>query len=316
MSNLVEEIKAELLTVGVTAKNDEIESLVKMLVDFNVIEDEIKTTVFNQLVKKYKPGEKIKHGAAPMLKLSEITKNKQSATVKVKFLEEFDNSNESIRQVGIVGDESGTMKLTVWKDCKSDILLEIGKSYEIRSAYSNEFNKRMSIQAGKFSTITTLPDDIAAMSTEPEYTGALVSVIKDSGLISRCKAEVERNGKKVPCNKVLEKSICKEHGRQKESLLDMRVKAVIDTGKQAQTIIMNADIIEKVTGMTLKLAKQMAEDATDRGVVEDELKTRLTGKYFYVKGRVSNDYLFVSDMKLVEKLPVDYDALMRRVMAL
>jgi len=69
----------------------------------------------------------------------------------------------------------------------------------------------------------------------------------------------------------LVKGACGEHGKV-EGVYDLRIKAVLDDGEKVQDILMNREITEAFTGITLDKAKEMATEALDQGVVLDVIK--------------------------------------------
>jgi replication factor A1 len=141
------------------------------------------------------------------------------------------------------------------------------------------------------SEIIPIPEDIEVGKTVTEFTGAIVDVQSGSGLIKRC----------PECNRALVKGACGEHGKV-EGVYDLRIKAVLDDGEKVQDILMNREITEAFTGITLDKAKEMATEALDQGVVVlDVIKSKLVGRYYVVAGKKLDRFILVDSIKLDEK---------------
>ena len=63
-----------------------------------------------------------------------------------------------------------------------------------------------------------------------------------------------------------------------------RVKAVMDNGEKVQDILMNREVTEAFTGITLDKAKEMATEVLDQAVRVDVIKSKLVGTYYVVTG--------------------------------
>ena len=141
----------------------------------------------------------------------------------------------------------------------------------------------------KSSSITELDEDIEVGYSTAEFTGAMVHIQDGSGLIRRCPT----------CNRALMKGNCVEHGNV-EGLHDLRIKAVMDNGTMVQEALFNREITENISGIQLDEAKEMAVDALDHNVVQDEMKKRLLGRYYTMTGSVLDRYLLVESVQLVK----------------
>ena len=124
-----------------------------------------------------------------------------------------------------------------------------------------------------------------------EFTGALVDVQKGSGLIKRCPV----------CKRSLAKGVCSDHGKV-EGTYDLRIKAVIDDGRRVQDVLINRETTERLVGLTLDAAKQMAMEALDHEVVRSMIEGKLVGRYFSVTGPRVDRYILVESIN--EAAPV------------
>ena len=90
-----------------------------------------------------------------MIKNIEDLKEGEWATIEVEFIEEWDNNHPSIRQVGLVGDESGIMKLVSWE--KSNLpLMQEKHRYRLTKVVISEYNGRIQGALNRKSTITPI----------------------------------------------------------------------------------------------------------------------------------------------------------------
>jgi hypothetical protein len=64
---------------------------------------------------------------------------------------------DAVAQVGLLGDETGTIKFTKWS--KSDLPeLEEGKSYALRNVVTDEYQGRFSVKLNRTTTIEELDE--------------------------------------------------------------------------------------------------------------------------------------------------------------
>ncbi|MDD4162908.1 MAG: replication protein A [Methanothrix sp.] len=203
-------------------------------------------------------------------------------TVKVAQL--WETNSESISQSGLVGDETGTIKFVKW--VKADLPdMEEGKSYLLKNLVTDEFQGRFSVKLNRTSQIEPLDEDVEIGSVAAEFSGALVDVQKGSGLIKRCPV----------CKRSLAKGVCGEHGKV-EGSYDLRIKAVLDDGRRAQDVLVNRETTERLVGLTLEEAKQMAMEALDHEVVRSLIESKLMGRYYSITGPRIDRYLLVESI--------------------
>ena len=97
------------------------------------------------------------------------------------------------------------------------------------------------------------------------------------------------------------KGVCSEHGKV-EGTYDLRIKAVIDDGRRVQDVLINRETTERLVGLTLDEAKQMAMEALDHEVVRSVIESKLVGRYFSITGPRVDRYLLVETIN--ESTPV------------
>ncbi len=227
------------------------------------------------------------------VRVSDIKEDGKWVTIRGKVVQLWETNHESVSQVGLLGDESGTIKFTKW--AKSALpQVEEGKSYLFKNVTTSEWQGQFSIKLNKTSEIVPIKEDIEVGRSLVEYSGAIMDIQSGSGLIKRC----------PECNRALVKGACGEHGKV-EGLYDLRVKAVMDDGEIVQDILLNREVTEALIGITLEKAREMATEALDQAVVLDLIKNKLVGRYFTVSGAKLDRFILVEtirqDVKPIEE---------------
>lgn len=288
MKEIATQIEARFTELGVKVELSEIETrLNKLISEFKVPAEEARRNVISYFLKEhdiprtefYTPRE-----TAPV-KTVDIDEDGKWITLRAKVTQLWDSKHDSISQVGLLGDESGTIKFTKW--AKAELPdIEEGKCYMFKNITTSEWQGQFSVKFNKTSEIVPIDEDIEVGSIPVEFRGAIVDVQNGSGLIKRC----------PECNRALVKGACGEHGKV-EGVYDLRVKAVMDNGEKVQDILMNREMTESFVGITLDEAKDMATEALDQAVVCDMIKNKLVGRYFVATGAKVDRFILVESIK-------------------
>ena len=243
--------------------------------------------------------------SAEDVKIADIIEPAKWINLRAKVVQLWENNSDTISQSGLIGDETGTIKFVKW--AKSDLPnLEESKSYILKNMVTDEFQGRFSVKMNRTSSIEEINEDIEVGSQAAQFSGALVDLQKGSGLIKRCPI----------CKRSLTKGICGEHGKV-EGTYDLRIKAVLDDGRRVQDILINRETTEKLTGITLDDAKQMAMEALDHEVVRGLMEERLMGKYYTVTGPRVDRYILVESISESPSVSIaDADELLKKVEAI
>ncbi|MDI3539610.1 MAG: hypothetical protein PWQ52_733 [Methanolobus sp.] len=295
MKEISQDIYRKFQELGVEISPEDIEDrLDKMVSKFKVPKEEARRSVVNYFLKEHNiPRNQFYTGQSesPMMKVSELNTDGKWVNIKGKVVQLWENTHESISQVGLIADETGTIKFTKWGSAEFAELTE-GQSYLFRNVVVNEWNGKFQINMNKNSSAGQIEENITVGTSTYAFTGALVDIQTGSGLIKRC----------PQCNRALTKGACMEHGKV-DGVYDLRIKAVLDDGITAQDAIIKRDLAEELTGFTLESAIALAADALDQGVVLEEMKKMLVGKYYTATGSRVERYLLVDSM--VPKSTVD-----------
>ena len=275
---MLEEIKKALTDAGVNVSDEDIQKRLDILNKFKVPAAEVKRSVLTH----FGVSTKNAGGDNPIGSVEEITTDGMWTSLRVKVVQIWDNTHDSIDQTGLVGDESGTIKFTKWKSANLPPMEE-GKSYLLVNVVSNEFNGKMQVSMNKNTRIET-SEDVEAKDNTTTFIGALIAIRDNSGLISRCSI----------CNRAI-RGTCADHA-EAESYHDLRIICTMDNGIKCITVIMDAGIIESLTGYTVDSSREMAVEALDKEIVGDRLELLLLGKFFYVSGPDLGDSLLAKAM--------------------
>jgi replication factor A1 len=268
---------------------DEVEERLDNLVnEYRVPVDEARRSVTNSYLDEAgMERDDLGRGGTPEVKLGDIDADEQWIDVTVKLVDLWEPRSDSISQVGLVGDESGTKKFVAFKT--SDLPeLEEGKSYRLSNVVTDEYQGNFSIKLNRTTTITELDSEVEVGDDTSEAEGALVDIQSGSGLIKRCPED--------ECTRVLQNGRCSEHGNV-DGEFDLRIKAVLDDGADVHEVIFGRETTEELTGVTLEEAKQRAMDALDTTVVADDMRADVLGRYFRVKGPTFGRYLLVDEFE-------------------
>ncbi|WP_251342886.1 Single-stranded DNA binding protein [Haloplanus halophilus] len=192
---------------------------------------------------------------------------------------------------GVVADESARLPLTDW-DPHADV--EAGASLRLSDVYVREYRGVPQVNVTEFSTVETLDRTVEAPDSAPrmgigeavatgglfdvELLGNVIAVRDGSGLIERC----------PDCGRVVQNGQCRAHG-EVEGEDDLRVKAILDDGTGTVTAVLGTDLTAAVYGGGVEDAKAAARDAMDKEVVADEIRDRIVGREYRVRGSLSVD---------------------------
>lgn len=224
--------------------------------------------------------------------------------IRAKVIQEWEPSHERMLQSGVLGDESATIKFVIWKEPGRE-KLTVGSVYSVYYASVDEFNGRLSLN---LSAATTMQDDgdIVVSGGETEARGVIVHIAPGSGLIKRCPVE--------GCNRALSRqNYCPIHEIQPKFVYDLRIKGWLDDGKRTYNLLLQRDVVESLTGMTLDAAKQLAEN-NPLGMDEVflQMRDKILGRYVTCKGREIDNRLLARSCQRCTTESGEHAALLNR----
>lgn len=214
---------------------------------------------------------------------------------------------------GIIADDTGKIQYSAWSDHE----LKTGETVCIKNAYIRAWKGIPQLNLGERCEVSRVDDnfDDAIVGGSNEKTvgeivkngggidiilrGDVVDVRSGSGLIKRC----------PQCNRSILNNECITHGSV-EPVLDLRMKFVLDDGTGAVSAVLNRELTEKLTGVTLKAATDCAKIRGPE-MVAKELTEKILVKHVKLRGNVmSDDYgptMSVKDAEL-EDIDVEKEA--------
>jgi len=301
LSDTAQEVHDD-LSEHVDATVDDVEArLEKLVTEYKVPVDEARRSVENHYLDEagLDRDDLAGGGGNDAVQVEDVDEAEQWVDITAKVVELWEPRSDSVGQVGLLGDPTGTIKFTKW--AKSDLAnLEEGKTYRLGNVVTDEYQGRYSVKLNKTTTIEEVDEEFEVGDNEDEVEGALVDVQSGSGLIKRCPEE--------DCTRVLQNGRCNEHG-EVEGEFDLRIKGVLDDGNEVHEILFDKEATEDLTGITLEEAQEMAMDALDTSVVADEMRADLLGKYYRITGPTFRRYVLVDEVEARSE-PTDAEAVL------
>ena len=286
---------------------DDVEGRLETLVDdYSVpLEEARRSVVSTYLDEADMDRDTLSGGTSQAADVADIDAPEEWLEVTAKVVDLWEPNADSIAQVGLIGDETGTVKFTKW--AKSDLPeLEEGTVYRLDTVVTDEYEGRFSVKLNSATTIEALDEDLEVGDDTTEVEGALVDIQSGSGLIKRCPDD--------DCTRVLQNGRCSEHG-EVDGEFDLRIKGVVDDGLEVQEVIFDQDATEELTGITLEAAQEMAMDALDTEVVVEEMAETVLGRYYRVTGPTLGRYVLADDVETLQA-PVDHESVLIKARSL
>jgi len=292
----IDKIYDRFKAAGIVVEKNLIRDRLNHLIGYKVPLNEAIKTVTNALRKEHNlPFESFKQGDAVLVPISSIKEDNRWVTIKGKVVQLWEPKSDSISQTGLIGDDSGVIKFTIFAKSadKLDTIMEEGESYELRNVVSSIWQDQVSIKINSNSEITLLEEEIQAKRQSMTVTGIISSVSTGSGLIKRC----------PECKRKISKGQCSEHGKV-EGVFDLRLKACLldsvpSIPPKGYDLVINAALVTKLTGLTLDGAKEMATEALDTEVVCEYLTEKVLFRYYKVTGAQLPGNFIVENMEPV-----------------
>lgn len=268
---------------------DEIKAQVETLVsEYDVPLEEAKRSVRNSILDDHGVDRETfytQQSRNELVGCGEIREDEQWIDVQAQVVDLWESKSDAIAQVGLLGDDSGTVKFVSFET--SDLpLLEEDEAYRLENVVTDEYQGRYSVKLNRTTKIEQLEEDVDVADRDTTKMGAIVKIQPGSGLIKRCPEE--------DCTRVLQNGRCSEHGERKGEF-DLRIKAVLDDGDTVRDVLFDREQTAAITGMSLSDASELAMDALSTEVVHQQIKEQLVGRYLEVEGPEVGRYLLVND---------------------
>ena len=253
-------------------------------------------------------------------KVSELREGMSAVTVTGKILnvapkEITSRGEKKTIFTGLLADETGKVEFSAWDDFQ----LKQDEVVCVKNAYVRAWRGIPQLNIGDRSEVSRVDDDfdkgldldeslvkrigeLVSIGGGLDVTiiGSLVDIRAGSGLIKRC----------PECNRSVFNDECVSHGRI-TPIQDLRLKAVIDDGSGALTAIINRELTEVLTGITLEEAVDMARDNLDSDAVSKRMEDAIIGRWVRIRGNVISDeygLMLISKEASLDELDVKTEA--------
>jgi replication factor A1 len=297
----VQSIEAQFENSDVSIDSADVKARLNTLVrEYQVPVDEAERSVVNSLLDDHDIDRSRFYGHASsgnaLVGCGEVTQDEQWVDVQAKVVDLWEPNSDAIAQVGLLGDESGTIKFVSFTTSNLPELEE-DAVYRLGNVVTDEYEGRFSVKLNKTTEIEPLDRSIEVGDDTETVTGALVAIQPGSGLIRRCPDE--------DCTRVLNNGRCAEHGEQNGEF-DLRIKAILDDGGECHRILFNQAATEAISDLTMEAAKEAAMDALNTDIVAEQLAHELIGRYFELDGAELGQYFLVEEATEIDA-PTDSD---------
>jgi replication factor A1 len=206
---------------------------------------------------------------------------------------------------GIIADDSGKIQYSAWNDYS----LKNGETICVKNAYVRAWRGIPQLNMGDRCEVNRVTDNFGQIqevtskktisdivkiggALDVAVFGTVVDLRTGSGLIKRC----------PQCNRSILNDECSAHGKI-EPVFDLRMKLIVDDGTGALSAVVNRSDTEKLTGITLVAAEELAKAQGDVDSVSREMAQMIIMKRITIKGNVmSDDY---GPMMIVKEASID-----------
>ncbi|MCL2890476.1 MAG: single-stranded DNA-binding protein [Methanomassiliicoccaceae archaeon] len=258
------------------------------------------------------PERSISYSSEPV-KLAELRDGMGSVTITGKMISvepKTINSKGEEKTVfsGYIADDTGKVQFTAWNDHS----LNAGETICVKNAYVRGWRGIPQLNFGDQCEISRVDDMFSEIKSgvakrsigdlvrtggglDVMVSGAIVDVRTGSGLIKRC----------PECNRSIIGDECTAHGKV-DAVQDLRMKIVIDDGTGALTAVVNRELTEKITGITLSEAVAIAKEKGDQDSVMRAIDDKVLVMNVSASGNVvSDEYGPMMIVSSLEPLSVD-----------
>jgi replication factor A1 len=193
---------------------------------------------------------------------------------------------------GLMADDTGKVQFSAWNNHN----LKEGETILITNAYIRGWKGIPQLNIGDRSEVSRVDDpfgsadlDMSSNKTLREVSesggglditvsGLVVDLRGGSGLIFRC----------PQCNRSVLGGECTNHGKI-DPVHDLRMKIVLDDGSGAIGAVLNRELTEKLTGVTLENAVSLSKARGESGIIAREIAPKILMKRLVLRGNVMSD---------------------------
>ncbi len=229
----------------------------------------------------------------PLRRVSDLAAHEDGFRLEVRVVEVSARTvtvGEQRRSLhtGRLGDGSGTVPFTSWVDFRlkpGDTIRVVGGYVRLyRGIPEVTLDERSHVEGIPFEAVPPVTDpapvsvslgaaEVRTSGTLLTVEGTVVALAPPSGLVRRCPS----------CARILRDGTCREHGAV-QGATDLTVRLVIDDGTGVATVNLSREQTERVAGLSLSQALEMARGASAEVGVEARLRRQLIGQRLRVSG--------------------------------
>jgi replication factor A1 len=222
---------------------------------------------------------------------------------------------------GIIADKTGKVRFSAWKNFNlvPDAVIKIQNVYvkTWRGLPDITFDNRSTVEflkAVQFPSseelrhkVSSIEDALRGSGVDVELSGRVIDLKAGTGLIFRC----------PECKRVTQKGVCRVHEKV-EPVPDLRVKAVLDDGTAALTIVMNKELTEQILGKSLDDCMKLAQKELNPDAAQDRIADLIMLRPLRVRGNITRDsfgaMMLVTEVRLdVEELRGQAEAMLAEI---
>ncbi|HKM13653.1 MAG TPA: single-stranded DNA-binding protein, partial [Candidatus Methanomethylophilaceae archaeon] len=229
-------------------------------------------------------------------KIGEITGGMGNVTVTGRILSTEERNitvkgEPKVVYSGMLADDTGKIQYSAW----NDLSLKEGETVCVKNAYIRAWKGIPQLNIGDRAEVSRVDDTFGEISDDAtvkqigdiirtgggidiNVIGTVVDVRRGSGLIERC----------PECNRSIMNGECQAHGKV-EPVMDLRMKLTLDDGTGAISAIINRDLTEKLTGVTMGAAEGLAKAKGNIELVAQELAKKMIIRRLSLIGNVLSD---------------------------
>jgi replication factor A1 len=198
---------------------------------------------------------------------------------------------------GAIADATGKIEFTAWSDHHLEsgqaVTIEGGyiRSYRGVAQYNFDAEAKVSPASADMPSVEVLlarpPMAVRELvarggGSDLHLVGSILEVRPGSGLVLRCSTG--------GCTRVLVGGLCRLHNKV-DGVPDIRLKAILDDGTGSVGLVAGREVTEGLLGKTLEQCKKEAQDAFRPDLIQEQLRERVVGRVFSVRGNaLSDDY--------------------------
>lgn len=216
------------------------------------------------------------------IKINAIDKPEKWFDIEAKVVDLWEPTSDAISQVGLLGDETGSIKFISWK--KSNLpKVEKDRIYQIYNAVTSSWNGNLELNFNSKTKIEKKGEEVKVVNND-KITGKIVSLSQRTEAILRCPA----------CNRTLVDGLCVVHC-EVEPKKDIRIGLVVSNGICSKVIETSGSGAEKIAGLSVEDLHALPQHEMFK-----YLEKRLKGKGITAAYSVLGNILYAKNIEIIK----------------